>query len=308
MLDRIRIQEVEKAIFRMREERPYGGRRIAKNEPFLIVDKAAVSDFNVVKRSIAEVGRSTEATGAIIKGITFNLTNGQVMMDLFNAIFGNISSSQSTTFTVTGDYDMGDSNELVLPTQPDGQIFLYLYTDNGLKKICENQYEFKGNEDQKRTIELKSGIGEYGGYYIEFKNEDYKNKTIKYIYDERVNNVTRSSIGQIGEDIIGTLEMQCIAYDIYKEEQMRILIKFEKVSVSTSLRISFNNSEKATSSIISVHALVPELQNGINKKIMTIELLDYIDDTEEQRLNKELDDILNMPDLPEEPEEPIESA
>lgn len=308
MLDRIRIQEVEKAIFRMREERPYGGRRIAKNEPFLIVDKAAVSDFNVVKRSIAEVGRSTEATGAIIKGITFNLTNGQVMMDLFNAIFGNISSSQSTTFTVTGDYDMGDSNELVLPTQPDGQVFLYLYTDNGLKKICENQYEFKGNEDQNRTIELKSGIGEYGGYYIEFKNEDYKNKTIKYIYDERINNVTRSSIGQIGEDIIGTLEMQCIAYDIYKEEQMRILIKFEKVSVSTSLRISFNNSEKATSSIISVHALVPELQNGINKKIMTIELLDYIDDTEEQRLNKELDDILNMPDLPEEPEEPIESA
>jgi hypothetical protein len=308
MLDRIRIQEVEKAIFRMREERPYGGRRIAKNEPFLIVDKAAVSDFNVVKRSIAEVGRSTEATGAIIKGITFNLTNGQVMMDLFNAIFGNISSSQSTTFTVTGDYDMGDSNELVLPTQPDGQVFLYLYTDNGLKKICENQYEFKGNEEQKRTIELKSGIGEYGGYYIEFKNEDYKNKTIKYIYDERVNNVTRSSIGQIGEDIIGTLEMQCIAYDIYKEEQMRILIKFEKVSVSTSLRISFNNSEKATSSIISVHALVPELQNGINKKIMTIELLDYIDDTEEQRLNKELDNILNMPDLPEEPEEPIESA
>lgn len=308
MLDRIRIQEVEKAIFRMREERPYGGRRIAKNEPFLIVDKAAVSDFNVVKRSIAEVGRSTEATGAIIKGITFNLTNGQVMMDLFNAIFGNISSSQSTTFTVTGDYDMGDSNELVLPTQPDGQVFLYLYTDNGLKKICENQYEFKGNEDQKRTIELKNGIGGYGGYYIEFKNEDYRNKTIKYIYDERVNNVTRSSIGQIGEDIIGTLEMQCIAYDIYKEEQMRILIKFEKVSVSTSLRISFNNSEKATSSIISVHALVPELQNGINKKIMTIELLDYIDDTEEQRLNKELDDILNMPDLPEEPEESIESA
>ena len=308
MLDRIRIQEVEKAIFRMREERPYGGRRIAKNEPFLIVDKAAVSDFNVVKRSIAEVGRSTEATGAIIKGITFNLTNGQVMMDLFSAIFGNISSSQSTTFTVTGDYDVGDSNELVLPTQPDGQVFLYLYTDNGLKKICENQYEFKGNEDQKRTIELKSGIGEYGGYYIEFKNEDYRNKTIKYIYDERVNNVTRSSIGQIGEDIIGTLEMQCIAYDIYKEEQMRILIKFEKVSVSTSLRISFNNSEKATSSIISVHALVPELQNGINKKIMTIELLDYIDDTEEQKLNKELDDILNMPDLPEEPEESIESA
>lgn len=308
MLDRIRIQEVEKAIFRMREERPYGGRRIAKNEPFLIVDKAAVSDFNVVKRSIAEVGRSTEATGAIIKGITFNLTNGQIMMDLFNAIFGNISSSQSTTFTVTGDYDMGDSNELVLPTQPDGQVFLYLYTDNGLKKICENQYEFKGNEDQKRTIELKNGIGGYGGYYIEFKNEDYRNKTIKYIYDERVNNVTRSSIGQIGEDIIGTLEMQCIAYDIYKEEQMRILIKFEKVSVSTSLRISFNNSEKATSSIISVHALVPELQNGINKKIMTIELLDYIDDTEEQKLNKELDDILNMPDLPEEPEESIESA
>ena len=308
MLDRMRIQEVEKAIFRMREERPYGGRRIAKNEPFLIVDKAAISDFNIVKRSIAEVGRSTEATGALIKGVTFNLTNGQVMMDLFNAIFGNISCSQSTTFTVTGDYLIGDSDELELPSQPDGQVYLYINTDYGLKKIPEDQYGFKTEEDQKKMIELKSGIGGYGGYYIEFKNEDYRGKTITYIYEERVNEVMRSSIGQIGEDIIGTLEMQCIAYDIYKEEQMRILIKFDKVSVSTSLRISFNNSEKATSSVISVHALVPELQNGINKKIMTIELLDYIEDSEEQKLNKELDDILNMPDLPEEPEEPIESA
>lgn len=305
MLDRIRIQEIERAIFKMREERPYGGRRISKNEPFLIIDDAAISDFNINKRTIQAVGRTTEATTSIIKGITFNLNNGKVMMDLFNAVFGNIECSQSTTFTVTGDYHTGESNELELPSIPAGNLFLYIKTPMGnLKKIPQEDYTYK-DEEGKAKISFN---GNSGGYYIEFLKPDYKNSDIVYMYDEKVDNVKRSTIGQIGEDIIGTLEMQCIAYDIYEEKKMRILIKFDKVSVSTSMRISFNNSAKATDTIISVHALVPEMQNKVDKDIMTIELLDYIDDIDTQQMNMNLDDLLDDKLLPEEPEEPIESV
>lgn len=290
MLDRIRIQEIERAIFKMREERPYGGRRIAKGEPFLVIDNAAISDFTVNKRSIVATGRSTEATTSIIKGVTFSLTNGQVMMDLFNAVFGNVECSQSTTFTVTGQ-TVAENNEIELPSIPDGELFLYTKNEfGGLKKIPQEKYTYK---DTNGETKVKFGDN-YGGYYIEFLDEIYLDKDIIYMYEERVDNVKRSTIGQIGEDIIGTLEMQCIAYDIYTERQMRILIKFDKVSLTTSLKISFNNSGKATDSIISVHALVPEMQNKVNKDIMTIELLDYVEDQGEIEGQMSLDDLLAL--------------
>lgn len=302
MLDRIRIQEIERAIFKMREERPYGGRRIAKGEPFLVIDNAAISDFTVNKRSIIATGRSTEATTSIIKGVTFSLTNGQVMMDLFNAVFGNVECSQSTTFTVTGQATVTENNEIELPSIPDGELFLYTRNEfGGLKKIPQEKYTYK---DPNGETKVKFS-GEFGGYYIEFVDVDYTTQDIVYMYEERVDNVKRSTIGQIGEDIIGTLEMQCIAYDIYTERQMRILIKFDKVSLTTSLKISFNNSGKATDSIISVHALVPEMQNKVNKDIMTIELLDYVEDQGELEGQMSLDDLLALDyEETEEPSEP----
>lgn len=299
MLDRIRFQEIERAIFKMREERPYGGRRIAKGEPFLIIDNAAISDFTVNKRSIVATGRSTEATTSIIKGVTFSLTNGQVMMDLFNAVFGNVECSQSTTFTVTGQVDPIE-NTIELPSIPDGELFLYKLNEyGGLCKIPQERYTYI-DSDGKRRIKFSDTPS---AYIVEFLEGNYTDKII-YIYEEKTDNVKRSTIGQIGEDIIGTLEMQCIAYDIYTERQMRILIKFDKVSLTTSLKISFNNSGKATDSIISVHALVPEMQNKVNKDIMTIELLDYVEDQGELEGQMSLDDLLALDD--EETEEPSE--
>lgn len=254
MLDRIRIQEIEKAIFRMRETREYGGRNICKNEPFLIIDDAKMSDFTVNKRSIQASGRSTEATTSTTRAVTFSLTNGKVMLDLFNAVFGNVKTSQSTTFTRTKTVQILDDDELLLPTKPVGEVILYITDDYGsLTKIAPSQYSV---EENKVTF---------------IKPISY---LITYVYEEEIGTKLSSSIGQIGEDIIGTLEMQCVGLDIMTEEKIRFLIKFNKVSVTTRLTIDFNDSTGASSSVITVHGLPEELQNKVNKDLFTIEVLE----------------------------------
>lgn len=254
MLDRIRIQEIEKAIFRMREDREYGGRYLKKNEPFLIIDNAGISDFTVNKRSVIATGRSIEATTSTVRAVTFALTNGQIMLDLFNAVFGTVRTSQQTSYTKTGTIQMVDSDELKLPSVPVGEIILYLTDDYGnLTKISPSQYNVKDN-----TVTFIKQISHL----------------ITYVYEEEIISKLSSTIEQIGEDIIGTLEMQCEALDIVTEERIRVLIKFDKVSVTTRLSIDFNDSTKASGSIITVHGIPDDLQDKVNKDIFTIEVLD----------------------------------
>ena len=60
MLDRLRFQEVEKAIFRVREDGRYGDKCLKKGEPFMVIDNASISSFVVGERDKNIVGRSTE--------------------------------------------------------------------------------------------------------------------------------------------------------------------------------------------------------------------------------------------------------
>lgn len=254
MLDRIRFQEIQRAIFRTREEREYAGRRLCKNEPFLIIDDAIMSSLNIRSRSIVSTGRSTEASDAIIRDINFALTNGQVMLDLFNAIYGEVKHSQSTTFTKTGTEILNNEDTFELPSIPKGEVMLYLTDDYGeLIKIAPSQYTVEDN-----VVTFIKTI----------------TQVITYTYEEEVISKVSSTIGQLGEDIIGTLEMQCTALDIITEEKIDIILRFDKVSISTSLTIDFNNSSRTSSSTIYVHALPVELQNKVNKDIMTIEIVE----------------------------------
>ena len=254
MLDRLRMQEVERAIFKMREEREYGGRKICKGEPFLVIDDAKMSSLNFRSRSIVPSGRSTEASDAIMRDINFALTNGQVMMDLFNAVYGEMKYSQSTTFTRTGAEQLDDEAILELPSTPAGKLILYLTDDYGfLTRIASDQYSV-----EKNIVTFIKPI----------------TQLITYTYEEKVMAKAISDIRQVGEDIIGSLEIQCKALDIMTEEPIEVLLKFDKVSISTSLSIDFNNSSSASASTIYVHALPTELQNKVNKDIMSIEIID----------------------------------
>ena len=253
MLDRLRFQEVEKAIFRVREDGRYGDKCLKRGEPFMVIDNASISNFVVGERDKNIVGRSTEAGTSTIKHVSFSLMNGSMMLNLFNSIFGETKTKQKTKATITDTVLMNDQDIIKLPSKPIGEVLLYLTDDYGnLTKVANNQFEVVEDE-----IHLIKKV----------------NHLFTYLYEEENEAKSLTSIKQLGAEVIMSLEMQCQAMDILTEEKMNIIIRFNKVSVGTNFYIGFNNSEKAYGSTIYVQGLADDNQNGVNKEIFTIEVM-----------------------------------
>mgnify|MGYP004633103889 CR=1 FL=1 len=253
MLDRLRFQEIEKAIFRVREEGKYGDKYLLKGEPFMIIDNASLSNFTVGQRDKNIIGRSTEAATSTVRNITFTLMNGSMMLNLFNSIFGRTKHNQNTTVSITDSILINDSNSFELPSEPIGEVLLYLTDDYGnLTRINKNQYAIDG----KKITFIKN-----------------ISQLITYVYEEALEVSSSTSIRQLGTEVIMSLELQCKAMDIQSEEKMDIIIRFDKVSVGTNFYISFNNSERASGSAVYVQVLADDNQNDVNKEIFTIEVV-----------------------------------
>lgn len=253
MLDRLRFQEVERAIFRVREDGRYGDKYLKKGEPFMVIDNASISSFVVGERDKNIVGRSTEAGTSTIKHVSFSLMNGSMMLNLFNSIFGETKTNQKTKATITDTVLMNDQDIIKLPSKPMGEVLLYLTDDYGnLTKVAKDQFEVVEDE-----IHLIKKV----------------NHLFTYLYEEENEAKSLTSIKQLGAEVIMSLEMQCQAMDILTEEKMNIIIRFNKVSVGTNFYIGFNNSEKAYGSTVYVQGLADDNQNGVNKEIFTIEVM-----------------------------------
>lgn len=253
MLDRLRFQEIEKAIFKAREDRKYGDRYVLKGEPILIIDNAEMSRFLINERIKHMVGRSEEATTATIRNVTFDISDGKIMFDLFSTIFGETKNSQPTTFTINETILLNEEQAFNLPSVPAGKVLLYLTDDYGhLTRIAESQY----NVEDKQVVLVKP-----------------VSELITYVYEEAVIDKVHTSIKQLGEDIVCSLELQCIAMDVLTEEKMRILMKFNKVSVGANASIRFNDSTGAFGTTISIQGLPEDNQNSVNKEIFTLEVI-----------------------------------
>lgn len=254
MLDRLRFQEIEKAIFKVREDGNYGNKHYCKGEPFLVIDNASMSNFNILENSKPVVGRSTEGNTTMIEGVNFNLSNGQILLNLFNTIHGDVQHRTQSFGTVIGVSSLIDNDEIILPSAPIGDVVLYLTDEYGdLQKIAKTH--IISIEENKITLNKKV------------------TKDITYVYEEQVDINTLASIGQLGKELILSLELQCKAMDILTEEHFNIFMKFPKVVVGTELGINFNNSNKASGSVIYVQALPEDLQGKVNKTIFEIEVL-----------------------------------
>ena len=253
MLDRLRFQEVEKAIFRVREDGRYGDKCLKSGEPFMVIDNASISNFVVGERDKNIVGRSTEAGTSTIKHVSFSLMNGSMMLNLFNSIFGETKTNQKTKATITDTVLTNEQDIIKLPSKPIGEVLLYLTDDYGnLTKVANDQFEVVEDE-----IHLIKKV----------------NHLFTYLYEEENEAKSLTSIKQLGAEVIMSLEMQCQAMDILTEEKMNVIIRFNKVSVGTNFYIGFNNSEKAYCSTVYVQGLADDNQNGVNKEIFTIEVI-----------------------------------
>lgn len=253
MLNRLRFQELERAIFKVRVPGCYNGVQYKKGEPFLVIDDANMSNFSINQRTLTSTGRSTEANTSTIESVTFELTNGQVMLGVFGDIFGKGNREAISSFTRSGTEVLNGTNILMLPSVPAGNLVLYFTDDYGkLVKIAGDQYSVEADE-------------------VTFVNDI--NKTITYSYDEEFTSKMSTSIGQLGQELILSLEMQCTAMDIITEEKFGVLLKFPKVVVGADLMIGFNDSSATSGSILYVMALPEELQGVVNKSIFTIDVM-----------------------------------
>ncbi len=253
MLDRLRFQEMEKAVFKARENMKYGNRCVEKDEPILIIDNAQLSEFIVGSEVITNTGRSTISETANVRSIDFTLSNGQISLNLFNNIFGRTSFGKESVFTINKTILLNNSDNFLLPELPTGDVLLYLTDDYGnLTKIAKDQYSI----EEQKVIFIKE-----------------VSHLITYVFQTKKKNLSRTDIKQLGTHLITSLEMQCTALDTLTEEKLAVLIKFDKVSVGVGLDITFNTSKNTSQSLISVSALVEDGQSEVNKDLFTIEVM-----------------------------------
>lgn len=253
MLNRLRFQELDRAVFKVRTAGCYGGTRYEKGEPFLVIDDAVMSNFSINQRTNTFTGRSTEANTSTIESVTFELTNGQIMLGVFGDIFGKQQENTEAFYTLTGSEVLNGTNVLTLPSQPYGTLTLYYMDEYGkLTKIPREDYAIDGQE-------------------ITFGDE--MNKTVSYAYSEKFEAKEITNIRQLGQELVLSLELQCEALDVITEEKFGVLLNFPKVVLGTDFSITFNNSESASGSILYVMAVPEDLQNGVNKGVFTIEVM-----------------------------------
>lgn len=256
MLDRLRFQEVEKAIFKIKYDGIYGDKKYCKGEPFLILDNVSMSNFNIEQTAKVFSGRSSEGSTSNINAISFELSNGNVMLNLLGSIYGKISHNNKISYTMIEEIEMIDSNKFSLKENPLGDLLIYINDNYGdLVKLSSDQV-VSINEKEVTLIKNTS-----------------KKLTCVYntvLYDEKNYNI---EINQLGAELIMELELHCSALDILTEEKKGVLLKFPKVVIGTDLSINFNNSKQISESTIYVLAVPEDIQNKVNKNIFSMDIL-----------------------------------
>lgn len=255
MLDRLRFQEVKKAIFRVKNDTVLNGKQYHKGQPFLVVDNATVSSFVVHTNVQKAIDRGFAGGTGTIRSITFDLIEGRILLNVFGSLFGTTEKDAITYRTEMVNVTLDDDDIIVLPSFPaDEKVIIYKYDYNGSSTLLRgDQYSLNGD-----TITL---ISKYTGDLL-------------ITYKEEASAFYRTTINQIGENMILDLEMQCTAFDIISGDKFDVLMTFKNVNTSVDFRIVFNKSDSPSMSTVHCEVLPEQLvEKGINKVLFDIAIL-----------------------------------
>lgn len=255
MLERLRFQEIQKAIFRVKDDIVLNGKKFKKGQPFLVVDNATMSKFVVHMNSKSATDRGYIGGTDIIKGITFDLIEGHVLLNVFGSVFGNTKKQAIAPRTEMINVSLVDDDRIELPVTPiDGTLLIYKNTIDGTSMLLsDSQYTL---EDNVITLITK------------FTGE------LLITYKENIEAMTQTGVYQIGQNMVLELELQCKALDIISGDQHEILMRFANVNTGVNFNILFNNSGDVSFSTIHCEVM-PEsaAQTGINKPLFEIDVL-----------------------------------
>lgn len=262
MLERLRLQEVSEVILSVPAGVVITGTDFRANEPVLIIEKPALSTLNFrAKTKVAENGRGFLSASGQTNNLDFTINEGSVIYALWSYLHG--TKEENTVSTLKGtEYLKPEEDILTLSIQ-------------GQEANPRNIIVYYKNVDSK-LIKLANGA-DYTSYYISdsqqyiVKLNEPKDAEYFVVYDYDIQNTSKTTIKQIHNNIICSMDVYFNAMDMDTDEEYKVCLHCERVQVFTDLMLSINDSTQSSFTPIRITS-VPE-GNELNKDIATITVI-----------------------------------
>ena len=262
MLERLRMQEVSEIILSVPQGVIINGTNFKAGEPVLIINKPATSSLSFRTRAkIAEDGRGFLSASGQTNNLDFTINEGSVIYALWSYLHG--IKEENTVSTLKGtEYLKPDNDILVLSVK-------------GLSANPRNIVLYYKNDDEK-LIKLAHGV-DYTSYHISDTQEYIlklnQPQDVEYfvVYDYDVQNTAKTTIKQIHNNIICSMDIYFDAMDMDTDEERKVCLHCDRVQIFTDLMLSINDSTQSSFTPIRVTS-IPE-GNELNKDVATITVI-----------------------------------
>ena len=262
MLERLRMQEVKEIILSVPQGVNIAGTDFKAGEPILIIEKPSASylEFRTSTKK-SENGRGLLGVTGQTNFLDFTINEGSIVYALWSYLHG--TKEENTSSKLKGTEYIKPINDILTlgitgPEANPSNIIVY----------CKD----KDNVLHKLTY----GV-DFSTYYIE-TDQSYVLKLTQpqkceylVVYDYNITNSIKTTIKQIHNNIICTMDMYFDAMDMDTDVEKTVCLHCDRVQILTDLRISINNSLDNSFTPIRICS-IPE-GNDLNKDIATITVI-----------------------------------
>lgn len=262
MLERLRMQEVREIILSVPQGVNITGTNFKTNEPVLIINKPSTSSLNFrTSAKVAENGRGFLSASGQTNSLDFIVNEGSVVYALWSYLHG--TKEENTVSTLKG-------TEYIKPKED-----VLTLSVKGLESNPRNIILYYKNIDGK-LIKLAHGV-DYNSYYVSDTQEYIIKLTqpenIEYfaVYDYDILNTAKTTIKQIHNNIICSLDIYFDAMDMDTDEERTVCLHCDRVQIFTDLKLSINDSMQSSFTPIRITS-IPE-GNELNKDVAIITVI-----------------------------------
>lgn len=263
MIERLRMQEVEEIILSVPEGVTIAGTNLKYGEPVMIIKNPQLStlQFNTTSKKIAD--RGDLGSPNQISRLDFTINEGSISYAVWTYLHGILENNTSSKIKGTEYVETDDEHKILLSAHTTiSNLIVYKNVDGVLTKL----YPQTDYEAYYTTVE---GVI---NNYVEIIGTDNKNYFI--CYDYVINGVDVSTIKQISNNIICSLDIYFDALDIDNDEHKKVVLHCDRAQVFSDLAISINDSSKASFNPITINAIAEQNDKGdLNKTIATLTVI-----------------------------------
>ena len=262
MLERLRMQEVSEIILSVPQGVNITGTNFKAGEPVLIVNKPSTSALSFTTRAkVAENGRGFLSASGQTNHLDFTINEGSIIYALWSYLHG--TKEENTVSTLKGTEYL----------KPDGDILVL--SVKGLPANPRNIILYHKDNNEK-LIKLAPGV-DYNSYHISDTQEyiikltQPENAEYFIVYDYDIQNTAKTTIKQIHNNIICSLDIYFDAMDMDTDEERKVCLHCDRVQIFTDLMLSINDSTQSSFTPIRITS-IPD-GNELNKDVAVITVI-----------------------------------